>query len=244
MPTRLDGKQAEKPDRTCCLAATSLPLASLVGLRFLTAFPLTMAVELWDDHPVEIKSQEKNIRASFRTYFPRYVGQWIGAEWEETSAIPTSDISSKRGSNCFRLMPEVCRPASQLDEFNDSSELFNDTPATRKSALTSKPGAMPSAFPLWPKRSGYFSVFFNQSFASLLPGVRLASPVFFHPVPGTSNRFFLCCHQAGVFLWRMEKKGKAEEKSLFADLSHEVFYKPWAPNGFTPLGFGLLHPNV
>jgi glucose/arabinose dehydrogenase len=57
------------------------------------------------------------------------------------------------------------------------------------------------------------------------------------PLPGSSNSF-LVIHQTG-FIWRMEKKDSGDEKTVFADLTSEVFYKR-GPNGLQGLAF---HPK-
>ena len=58
-----------------------------------------------------------------------------------------------------------------------------------------------------------------------------------HQVPGQSN-VFLVLHQKGM-IWRMEKTATGEEKSVFADLTAEVFSER-GPNGLLGLAF---HPK-
>ncbi|HTD65654.1 MAG TPA: PQQ-dependent sugar dehydrogenase, partial [Candidatus Limnocylindria bacterium] len=58
-----------------------------------------------------------------------------------------------------------------------------------------------------------------------------------HQVPGLSN-VFLVLHQKGM-IWMMEKTAAGEEKSVFADLTQEVFSER-GPNGLLDLAF---HPK-
>ena len=58
-----------------------------------------------------------------------------------------------------------------------------------------------------------------------------------HQVPGQTN-VFLVLHQKGM-IWRMEKTSAGEEKTVFADLTGEVF-SDRGPNGLLGLAF---HPK-
>ena len=58
-----------------------------------------------------------------------------------------------------------------------------------------------------------------------------------HQVPGFSN-VFLVLHQKGM-IWRMEKRTAGEEKTVFADLTGEVFSER-GPNGLLNMAF---HPG-
>jgi len=178
---------------------------------------------------VESKSGEEN-QGIIQELTPEYV-QLIGAD-AKSVRIPTSDIKSKRGST-VSLMPEGLQTGLSLDEFNDLIEYLT-TLRQPESTLTSNRG-IPTTIPPLAKPVRLVP-FFKQELRVPPSGVQ-SGLTGFHPVPGTSN-VFLVLHQTGV-IWRMEKKGAAEEKSLFADLSQEVFSKR-GPNGLLGLAF---HPK-
>jgi len=157
--------------------------------------------------------------------------QLIGADGKSIR-IPSSEIKSKRGST-VSLMPEGLQNGLSLDEFNDLIEYLT-TLKQPESTLTSNHGA-PSAIPALAKPVKLTPFFTEELRVS--PSAVQSGLTGFLPVPGKSN-LFLVLHQTGM-IWRMEKKGAGEEKSVFADLTSEVFSKR-GPNGLLGLAF---HPN-
>lgn len=157
--------------------------------------------------------------------------QLMGADGKLV-AIASREIKERRGS-AVSLMPESLQAGLSLQEFADLIEYLGSLrePA---SASVSQHG-LPAVIPELATPIG-LRPFFAEKLA--LPrekvGIGLTA---FQQVPGLSN-VFLVLHQKGM-IWRMEKKGAAEEKGVFADLTGEVFYER-GPNGLQDLAF---HPK-
>ncbi|MDB6109956.1 MAG: putative glucose/L-sorbosone dehydrogenase, distantly related to bacterial beta-galactosidase [Pedosphaera sp.] len=152
--------------------------------------------------------------------------------------IATRDIQEQRGST-ISLMPEGLQAGLSHQEFTDLIEyLF--TLRQPENLLTSNHG-MPSNIPklaqpvtLRPFLSE--DLRFPNAFVQK-PGDLRYGLVWFGQVPGGSN-LFLAVHQTGK-LWLVEKCATNDLKTLFADLSNEIYDKS-GPNGLLGLAF---HPK-
>ena len=157
--------------------------------------------------------------------------QLMGADGKLVS-IAKADIKAQRGST-LSLMPEGLQAGLSLQEFTDLTEYLASL-RQPESALVSNHG-MPAVIPLLAKPVTA-RPFFTNSF-KLPRGKVQTGLTAFHQVPGQSN-VFLVLHQKGI-IWRMEQTATGEEKSVFADLTGEVFYER-GPNGLLDLTF---HPK-
>jgi putative heme-binding domain-containing protein len=152
--------------------------------------------------------------------------------------IPASDIKSQRGST-ISLMPEGLQAGLTRDEFTDLIE-YLVTLKQPESALTSNRG-MPSVIPELTRPvllQPFFSeeLTFPHAFVKKPGDIRTGLLGFFQ-VPGLSNAF-VAVHQSGK-IWLLEKQSPHDVKTLFADLSKEVFSER-GPNGLLGLAF---HPK-
>ncbi len=146
--------------------------------------------------------------------------------------IATTDVKEQRGST-VSLMPEGLQAGLSLQEFTDLTEYLT-TLQQPESALVSNHG-MPGVIPQLVKPVTV-RPFFSEPLR-LPQGKVQTGLTAFHQVPGLSN-VFLVLHQKGM-IWRMEKTAASEEKTVFADLTGEVFYER-GPNGLLDLAF---HPK-
>lgn len=157
--------------------------------------------------------------------------QLMGADGKLVS-IATPDIKEQRGST-VSLMPEGSHAVLSLQEFTDLTEYLA---ALRQpeSILVSNHG-LPGLIPVLAKPVTA-QPFFPQELQ--LPRSRVQTGLTaFHQVPGFGN-VFLVLHQKGM-IWRMEKTKAGEEKTVFADLTSEVFSLR-GPNGLLDMAF---HPK-
>jgi len=147
-------------------------------------------------------------------------------------SIATADIKEQRGSP-VSLMPEGLQAGLSLQEFTDLTE-YLATLRQPESTLVSHhgmPGLIPQLAKLVTARP-----FFSQELK--LPRAKVQTGLTaFHQVPGLSN-VFLVLHQKGM-IWMMEKTATGEDKTVFADLTAEVF-SDRGPNGLLDLAF---HPK-
>jgi putative heme-binding domain-containing protein len=152
--------------------------------------------------------------------------------------ILTSDIQEQRGS-ALSFMPEGLQTALSRQEFTDLIEYLFALKQP-ENALTSNRG-MPSDIPELAKPvtlKPFFSeeLRFPHAFVHQPGDVRYGL-VWFGQVPGSSNAF-LAVHQTGK-IWMLEKFPTNEMKTLFADISKEIFNER-GPNGLLGLAF---HPG-
>jgi putative heme-binding domain-containing protein len=156
----------------------------------------------------------------------------MGADGKLIS-IPTFEIREKRGSS-ISLMPEGLQNAMTQTEFTDLIE-YLAAQRQPESTLASNRG-MPEIIPPIAKPISA-SRFFSEDLK--LPRGRVQTGLTsMHQIPGHTNRF-LVLHQKGM-IWLMEKSAaSAEEKTVFADLTHEVF-SDRGPNGLLDMAF---HPQ-
>lgn len=159
------------------------------------------------------------------------VVELMGADGKLVS-VAAADIKEQRGS-AVSLMPEGLHEGLSRQEFTDLIEYLT-TLRQPESALVSHHG-MPGVIPQLTKPVA-LRPFFSQELK--LPRAKVQTGLTaFHQVPGLSNAF-LVLHQKGV-IWKMEKTATGEEKTVFADLTGEVFYER-GPNGLLDLTF---HPK-
>jgi len=157
--------------------------------------------------------------------------QLMGADGKLVS-IATADIREQRGST-VSLMPEGLHEGVSRQEFTDLTE-YLATLRQPESTLTSNHG-MPRVIPQLAKPVTA-RPFFSQELKLPREKVQIGLTAF-HPLPGFTN-VFLVLHQKGM-IWRMEKTAAGEEKTVFADLTGDVFYER-GPNGLQDLTF---HPK-
>lgn len=158
--------------------------------------------------------------------------QLMGADAKLVS-IAIADIKEQRGST-VSLMPEGLHAGLSLQEFADLTEYLAtlQQPESMLASSHGMPGVIPHlAKPVTPRP------FFSQELK--LPRSKVQTGLTaFHQVPGLSN-VFLVLHQKGM-IWMMEKTATGEGKTVFADLTKEVFSER-GPNGLLDLAF---HPKI
>src|SRR5262249_26042901 len=141
--------------------------------------------------------------------------QLMGADGALVSIV-TAEIKEKSGSS-LSLMPEGLQASLSLDEFTDLIEYLT-TLQQPESALASHHG-MPSVIPPLAKPVSVRPFFTN---AFTLPHSKVQTGLTsFRQIPGASNAF-LVLHQKGM-IWKVTKTASGEEKTVFADLTKEVF---------------------
>lgn len=152
--------------------------------------------------------------------------------------IAAREIQSQRGAT-LSLMPEGLQTGMSHSEFTDLIEYLASL-RQPESALTANRG-LPATIPELTKPvtlRPFFSeaMRFPHGFVQK-PGDVRSGLVWFGQLPGESTTY-LAGHQTGK-IWRFEKSGTNETKTLFADLSSEIFNER-GPNGLLGLAF---HPK-
>ncbi len=152
--------------------------------------------------------------------------------------IAKADIQEQRGT-AVSLMPEGLHTGMSQQEFTDLVE-YLVTLKQPESALTGNRG-MPSTIPELAKPvilRPFFSeqLRFPHAFVQK-PGDVRSGLVWFGQLPGSPNAF-LAGHQAGK-LWLLDKSGTNETRTLFADISKDIFNER-GPNGLLGVAF---HPR-
>jgi putative heme-binding domain-containing protein len=146
--------------------------------------------------------------------------------------IAAVNIKSQEGS-AVSLMPEGLQTGLTVQEFADLTEYLT-TLKQKETALASNHG-MPRVIPEL-ARPVTARPFFTQELK--VPPSRVQTGLTaFHQVPGLTN-VFLVLHQKGM-IWMMEKNATGEVKTVFADLTKEVF-SDRGPNGLLDMTF---HPK-
>ncbi|MDB6174405.1 MAG: putative glucose/L-sorbosone dehydrogenase, distantly related to bacterial beta-galactosidase [Chthoniobacteraceae bacterium] len=157
--------------------------------------------------------------------------QLMGADGKLVS-IAASEIKEQRG-NSVSLMPEGLQAGLTLQEFTDLIE-YLATLQQPEATLVSNHG-MPSLLAQLAKPVAVRPFFTNEF---KLPRSRVQTGLTsLRQIPG-AGAVFLVLHQKGM-IWRIEKTAAGEEKSLFADLTGEVFSER-GPNGLLDVAF---HPQ-
>ena len=157
--------------------------------------------------------------------------QLMGADGKLVS-IATADIKEQSGSS-VSLMPEGLQAVLSLQEFTDLIEYLT-TLRQPEATLVSRHG-MPGVIPQLAKPVNVRPFFTNQF---KVPRARAETGLSsLRQVPGFSN-VFLVLHQKGM-VWKVEKTATSEEKTVFADLTGEVFSER-GPNGLLDVAF---HPK-
>ena len=157
--------------------------------------------------------------------------QIMGADGKLVS-IATAEIKEQSGSP-VSLMPEGIHAGLSLQEFTDVIDYLT-TLRQPESTVTSSRGA-PRDIPQLAK-TAMFRPFFAREF-KLPPSRFLTGLTSFRQVPG-SREVFLVLHQKGM-IWRVEKSEAGEDRTVFADLTGEVFSER-GPNGLLDVAF---HPR-
>jgi putative heme-binding domain-containing protein len=152
--------------------------------------------------------------------------------------IATADIREQRGST-VSLMPEGLHAGLSREEFTDLIE-YLVTLKEPRSAIANIRG-LPADIPELAKPIGVRPFFsedlrFPHSFVQR-PGDVRSGLVWFGQLPGSSN-VFIAVHQTGK-IWRLEKDGTNVTKTLFSDITSEIFNER-GPNGLLGLAF---HPK-
>ena len=165
---------------------------------------------------------------------------WIelaGVDGQRTR-IAAGDIKAQRGSS-VSLMPEGLQAGLALQEFTDLIEFLVSLKEPAHSVANHR--GMPEVIPLLTK-----PVVLRPFLSEALPlphSAALAREhvqtglVWFAQVPGLPQ-VFLAADQSGI-IWRLEKHGSGETRSVFADFTAEVF-SARGPNGLLGLAF---HPR-
>ena len=152
--------------------------------------------------------------------------------------IARGEIREQRGTT-VSLMPEGLHTGMSQQEFTDLVE-YLVTLKQPESALTGHRG-MPSTIPQLAKPVTLRPLFSEQL---RLPHAFVQNPgdirsglVWVGQLPGSRNAF-LAAHQTGR-IWLLERSGTNETKTLFADISKDVFNER-GPNGLLGVAF---HPK-
>jgi putative heme-binding domain-containing protein len=161
----------------------------------------------------------------------------LNAEGRSVS-IAAGDIRAQRGS-AVSLMPEGLQAGLSTQELADLIEYLVSLkePANLASGYRGMPATIPQL-----ARPVTFRPFFDEqlrfphSFVQK-PGDVRSGLVWFGQVPNETN-VFLAAHQTGK-IWRLTKGPTNDAKTLFADVSAEIFNER-GPNGLLGLAF---HPR-
>ncbi len=120
--------------------------------------------------------------------------------------IATRDIADRRTSE-ISLMPEDLQAGLSPAEFTDLVEYLVSRKVPASADLTAH--GMPATIPAL-ARPIALRPFLAES-------NRFAHPIWFGPVPGSTNAFFVVEHETGI-IWRLEKGPTGERKTRFAEL--------------------------
>jgi len=161
----------------------------------------------------------------------------VGADGKHVR-IATDDIKEQRGST-VSLMPEGLQAGISREEFTDLVEYLT-TLKQLASALTSNRG-MPAEISELAKPIAVRPFFseelrFSHAFVQKPGDVRYGL-VGFGQFPESSNTFVVV-HQTGR-IWLLEKGATTDVKTLFADVSKDIFNER-GPNGLLGMAF---HPK-
>ena len=161
----------------------------------------------------------------------------IGADGKPVR-VALRDIRSQRGST-LSLMPEGLQAGMSPADFADLIEYLVSLKQP-ENALTSNRG-MPAEIPEL-ARPVTLQPFLSENLRlpdgpELKQGNVKSGLVWFGQIPGVSNTF-LAVHQTGK-IWRIKKGATNEVKTLFADVSADLFNER-GPNGLLGLAF---HPK-
>ncbi|MFO1458351.1 MAG: PQQ-dependent sugar dehydrogenase [Verrucomicrobiota bacterium] len=161
----------------------------------------------------------------------------VGADGRHV-VVATRDIRAQHGTT-VSLMPEGIEAGMTPQEFSDLIEYLTTLrqPETAVSANRGMPSDIPSiARPVTLRPFFREELRFPHAFVQKPGDIRFGL-VWFGSLPGVPNAF-LAGHQTGR-IWLLEKSGTNETKTLFADLSKDVFNER-GPNGLLGLA---LHPQ-
>ena len=157
--------------------------------------------------------------------------QLMGADGKLVG-IAKADIKRQEGT-AVSLMPEGLQAGLSLQEFTDLTEYLTTLRQPENTLVSDRglPGVIPSL-----ARPISVRPFFNEMLK--LPRSRVPTGLTaLHQVPGFPGTF-LVLHQKGM-IWTMKKTATTEEKTVFSDLTKEVF-SDRGPNGLLGIAF---HPR-
>jgi putative heme-binding domain-containing protein len=157
--------------------------------------------------------------------------QLMGADGKLVS-IAKSNLKQQTGST-ISLMPEGLQTGLSLQDFTDLTEYLT-TLQQPETALVSNRG-LPKVIPELAKPVATIP-FFSQELTLPRSPVR-SGLTSFHQVPGFPDTF-LVLQQKGI-IWMLRKTATAEVKTVFSDLTGDVFSER-GPNGLLGLAF---HPK-
>lgn len=146
--------------------------------------------------------------------------------------IAKTDLQRQDGSNAS-LMPEGLQAGLSLQDFTDLGEYLTTLRQPENTLLSNR--GMPAQIPELAYPIGV-RPFFAEPFTVPKTGAQSGLTAFVQ-VPGQSDTF-LVLHQTGI-IWRVRKNAAGEERSVFSDLTGQVFYER-GPNGLLGLAF---HPK-
>ncbi len=152
--------------------------------------------------------------------------------------LATRDIKEQRGAT-VSLMPEGLHLTMSQPEFTDLIEYLvslkdPDSALSGSRGMPSFIGEIAKPVPVRP----FISEQLRFPHATVQkPGDVRFGLVWFGPLPGVANAF-VAGHQTGR-IWLIEKSGEQETKTLFADVSKDVFNER-GPNGLLSVAF---HPK-
>lgn len=152
--------------------------------------------------------------------------------------IPAGEIKEQRGST-VSLMPQGLEAGMSVREFADLVEYLVSLkqPESELSGNRGMPAVIPELAKPVPLQPFFEEEFrFPHAFVHK-PGDVRSGLVWFGQIPGFRNGF-LVVHQTGK-IWLVEKRPMGDTKTLFADLSKELFNER-GPNGLLGLAF---HPK-
>ncbi|MBX3731691.1 MAG: PQQ-dependent sugar dehydrogenase [Verrucomicrobiae bacterium] len=146
--------------------------------------------------------------------------------------IARGDIERQDGSH-VSLMPEGLHEGLSLQEFTDLIEYLTTLRQPENTQVSNR--GMPARIPGIARPIG-LEPFFEGSFT--VPRTRAQSGLTaFVQVPGAPDTF-LVLHQTGL-IWLARKTAAGEQRSVFSDLTGQVFYER-GPNGLLGVAF---HPK-
>lgn len=152
--------------------------------------------------------------------------------------IPTGDIASRHG-NKISLMPAGLYAVTSQQEFADLIAYLASLkqPASAVSSNRGMPASIPEiSKPIQVQPFISEALRFPHSVVENGVGVR-SGLTWFGQLPGASNTF-LVVHETGQ-IWLLDKNGTNETKTLFVDLSKDIFSER-GPNGLLSIAF---HPQ-
>ena len=157
--------------------------------------------------------------------------QLMGVDGKLVS-VAAGEIKSQTGLTAS-LMPEGLQASLSVQEFTDLVDYLTSLKQANSTLVSNR--GMPSVIPELTQPVTVRQFFTNEF---KVPRTKAESGLTsLRQIPGLSN-VFLLLHQTGL-MWKVEKSATGEDKTLFADLTSEVFWER-GPNGLLDVAF---HPK-